>query len=222
MDLRNRPVNEARVAAFMKQFQEGHFYMKEFPGVVDSNFCILDGQHRFEACKRMGLPFYFHFSDTLTIENVTNVQLNAGWKLKDYLHSFVQQKNMNYIILHRFVERYKFGVSVACMLLAQNAQGLTRNGYYAGNFKVKFEEKAHNQSAMIAELAELTGTKGEAFVRTLVNMMINEQYDHKRMVKQLKKYAFMFKRMYKQEDQARNLEEIYNYRIHSENKVRFL
>src|ERR1035437_11165787 len=58
-DDKNRPIHEEKVHFFMKQFKLGKFFMKEFPIIVDNQFLILDGQHRYEALKRLELPLYF-------------------------------------------------------------------------------------------------------------------------------------------------------------------
>src|SRR4051812_17863079 len=59
LDKKNRPISDEKVLTFMKEFQAGHFFMNEFPVIVDKQNIILDGQHRFEACKRLGYAIYF-------------------------------------------------------------------------------------------------------------------------------------------------------------------
>lgn len=135
LDKLNRPISDDKVNFFVRQFKADHFFMKEFPAIVDNNFVILDGQHRFEAVKRLSLPFYFRVSDTLTIDDVTNIQVNAGWSPADYLHSYVQQGKMPYIITHRFVERYEIPVSTAVRILSPQNEDFMIQGSIAAHLK---------------------------------------------------------------------------------------
>ena len=174
IQLKNRPIDEDKVKEFMKKFSAGENFMKEFPGLVDEDtWVIFDGQHRYEACRRLNIPFVYRWrtglvdEDTwvifdgqhryeacrrlnipfvyrwrtknseLTIDNISKVQSNARWTAEDFMHSFVQQKNQEYIDVQRFVNRYHFSVSTACMLLSINPNnptgthlGLKKNGFY--------------------------------------------------------------------------------------------
>ena len=223
-DAKNRPVSEEKIHFFMKQFKQGKFFMKEFPVIVDANMIILDGQHRFEAVKRLGIPLYFRFTDTLSIDNVVDVQINAGWKSGDYLHAFIKQGNQNYIILHRFVERYKINTSVAIALLTGNKTGLKMSGFYEGTFRVKDETSAHEQAKEINKVGEMANGlhKDVKFCMALITMMAHPEYEEKRLVDQIEKYASLMKRQMTHDAYMRNLEEVYNYRLYNKNKVRFI
>ncbi len=86
-NIKNRPLVEDKVNHFMKKFREGQNYLREQPGLVDEEtWDIFDGQHRYEACKRLTLlgestPFVFRWKprdSELTVDRVTEIQTNAG------------------------------------------------------------------------------------------------------------------------------------------------
>jgi len=58
----NRPVNEKRVEK-LKEAMEVEDLGHLFPIVVDDENIIRDGQHRFTARKKLGLPIYYIVSD---------------------------------------------------------------------------------------------------------------------------------------------------------------
>lgn len=224
-DKKNRPVSEEKIHFFMKQFKQGKFFMKEFPVIADKQFVILDGQHRYEAVKRMELPLYFRFADTLSLESVIDVQINAGWTTKDYLHAFIQQNNMNYIILNRFISRYKLSMSVAVMLLSgDNSGGLKRTGFYEGTFKVKNEERAHEQAKAINEIGEMALNlhRDRCFCIAMIKVMEHPEFEEKRLTEQITKYRSLVLRQVSVEGYIRNMEEVYNYHLYTKNKVRFI
>lgn len=222
-DIKNRPIDEEKVYFFMKQFKAGKFFMKEFPIIIDHDLVILDGQHRFEAVKRLELPLYFRYAHSLTIHNVVDVQLNAGWKTPDYLHTFIQQKNMNYIILNRFIKKYQISTTVAVLLLSGES-GLKKSGYYDGTFIIKDETKAHEQANAINTLGSLALglNRDRTFCLAVAKIISHPDYEEKRMTEQLTKYTSLMIRQVTVNGYIKNLEEIYNYKLYSKNRVRFI
>ena len=57
----NREIMENNVKDIIKKIEKNE-YDTAFPIVVNKNMEIIDGQHRFEALKRLGLPIIFCFS----------------------------------------------------------------------------------------------------------------------------------------------------------------
>lgn len=225
MDEKNRPINEEKVTVFMRQFKKGKNFMREFPAIVDHNHLILDGQHRYVALKRLELAFYYRYASSLTIDNVVDVQSNAGWHTSDFLHAFIKQKKQDYIVLNRFIQRYDISISIAVALLTQSMKSsLKKRGFYQGLFKIVDETWAHDKAKMIFELGELAWNlhKDAKFCGALVKVFQTEDYDHKRMVTQMKKYNSLLRRQVTTDAYIENFEEVYNYKLYTKNKVRFI
>ncbi len=229
LDVRNRPISGDKVNQFVKDFKGGKNFMKEFPGIVDDNFIILDGQHRFMACRNLGLPFYFRVADKLTIDNVADVQLNAGWSTMDYIHAFVNQKNPDYIIVHRFIKKYKMPPTTTVMLLSgkyeDSGSGLRKTGFYEGLFKVRSEDWAHKVAEAAGEFGRLgfRTPYNRGFISALSKVMKTEGYSEVQMYEQMKSYgANLLRPQINTELYIRNLEELYNYKRSEKNRLRFL
>lgn len=225
LDKKNRPINEEKVKSFMREFKKGRFYMKEFPAIVNENFVILDGQHRFDACRQMQLPFLFRLTDKLTIDNVIDIQSNAGWSTMDYVHAYIKQEKQDYIVLYRFMNRYKLTATSAVYLLRNNfAVGLLKCGFYEGNFVVVNETKAHKFAKMINEIQDLISIRAtqKNFVIAVAKSMSTPDFNDKRMIEQMTKYGSLMKQQVTTDDFIRNLELVYNYHLAQINKARFL
>ena len=234
--IKNRPIDDKKVLDFMDKFKTGQNYMKEFPALICSDtWVILDGQHRIEACRRLGIPFFYRWTmqgSNLTIDNVSSVQVNAGWKTIDYVHSFVKQEKQPYIILKRFIGRYNLPVSTAVMLLTgyindSKKGGLHASGFYNGTLKVipENEIKAHKIAKRAQEFGKL-GFKvhnNRNFVAALVAVTKHPEYDHKQMMDRFEKYGpSMFYQQINTELYIRNLEKLYNYKSLESNRLRFI
>lgn len=53
----NRAVNQNQVKKIVKSIQEKGYY--PVPILVDDNYSIIDGQHRFTAVEQLNLPVYY-------------------------------------------------------------------------------------------------------------------------------------------------------------------
>jgi len=238
-DKRNRPVDQKKVNAFINKFKNGEFFMKEFPGIVQitkDEFVIFDGQHRFEAAKALGLPFYFRYMSAeseLTMDKVSHVQSNARWSTLDFLHSNLNVGRPNrdsYVILQRFINRYHLPASTCVNLLTMKKNGegtgqtLESSGFYDGSFKVTNEDGAHEVLTHAEQFGnlEFKAWTNRSFIIALSIAMRHPEYSKKQMLDRMEKYgASILRRQINVEHFLRNLEELYNYRSNGENKIRF-
>lgn len=237
LDVRNRPIDDDKVRRFMKAFNDGQYFMKDFPAIIDPNsWVVLDGQHRYEACKRLGIPFHYKWADEkFTIDNVVDVQHNSGWKSADYMHSYIKQGNQNYVEVARFAKRYNVSISIAVLLLTSvnskgeliNSRGvsLKRAGFYDGNLVVK----NINAACRIADRLEDIGKSGTApfyrsdrFISAFISVLNHPHYDHDTMMHKVNQFgASLMKPQTDTENYLRMLETLYNYKAREENKLRF-
>ena len=92
----NRDVLASRVNKIRKSIQKyGYIYN---PIVVNEKYEIVDGQGRFEALRTEGLPIDFVIAHGAGLNEC--VALNASgtiWTMKDYIASYCEQGNENYI-----------------------------------------------------------------------------------------------------------------------------
>jgi len=110
----NREINESHVLELVKKITEND-YLRFVPIIVNSEFQVIDGQHRLEAAKRLKKDIYYIVDDDFKPENMimlNSTQLN--WRNKDYLDFWIKQGKTDYLILKEFVE--KEGLSVSALM----------------------------------------------------------------------------------------------------------
>ena len=58
-----------------------------YPIMVDADMRIIDGQHRFYACKELGLPIYYVVKNDVDPEQamITLNQTSKKWEMMDWL-----------------------------------------------------------------------------------------------------------------------------------------
>ena len=77
------------------------------PIIVSSNYLVIDGQHRLEACKKLNLPVAYRMVDGDTDQlMVTLNRTQRPWSTDDFINKYVKQGNENYIALEHELGRY--------------------------------------------------------------------------------------------------------------------
>ena len=76
----NREINSTNLNQIILSMKEKQLVI---PIIVNEKFEIIDGQHRFSACKYLNLPVYFLISNGYDIEDVIRANVNGGRKWFD-------------------------------------------------------------------------------------------------------------------------------------------
>lgn len=120
----NRPVDYNHVNKIKKSLQE-YGFLDSQPITVNNEMQIIDGQHRFVACKEMGLPIKFVQVQPKRIDNIL-VSLNTTqkkWNVMDYVAYYAQQGNSHYIRLLQLSKKYNISITCVCSIAGDSVQG---------------------------------------------------------------------------------------------------
>ena len=101
----NRPVLNARINKIKVSVRKNGYIFN--PIVVNEKYQIIDGQGRFEALKDLGVPIDFVVANGAGLEQC--VALNASgsiWTMQDYIDSYCELGNENYIRLRELMEAF--------------------------------------------------------------------------------------------------------------------
>ncbi len=102
----NRPVKEGHVRRLMDSMKKVGLIPE--PIIINEKFEVINGQHRLEACKRLGLPVYYAIipgiGEKECIEMNTSIE---GWKTFDYILYYDEKGIEPYVILKRLIDEHK-------------------------------------------------------------------------------------------------------------------
>lgn len=133
--LGNREVKSARVNKIKTSIEKyGYIYN---PIVINEKYEVIDGQGRLEALELLGLPVDFVVSEGTGLEEC--IALNASftnWNMNDYIDSYCEMGNSNYILLDSLCKKYP---SLKLNIITQIATGKvanSNNAIKAGTFKI--------------------------------------------------------------------------------------
>jgi len=141
---------------------------------------ILDGQHRFEACKLLGIEFKFEIVDIKTelelaqyIADVNNS--SKAWGTNQFLDVWSKMKIREYIKLQEVFKNTKIQITPLVMIY-NGASDM--KAFRSGSMSFPNENESDTIVEQIMDLKGLLPTK--AFCRrAIVRVMRNEKYNHK-------------------------------------------
>lgn len=135
----NRNLNRNHINELKEKFATIG-YKDYLPILVNEDFEIIDGQHRFVACKESGLPIVYqviHENDGLLIDLNTT---QKNWVLEDYVNYFAKKENnQNYIRLQNLCKELGISPRAAFSCLGSTG-GPTSTAVKSGSLKFSLED----------------------------------------------------------------------------------
>lgn len=215
----NRNLNESLVCKLMDSIKQIGFITGR-PVLVDNHFNIIDGQHRFEACKRLGLPIYYEITKGDTHEIM--IQLNAkqvSWKIQDYIHSWANQGVKCYQKLVKFEDTHKLGISNAILAFFDGDDSSKVLQSIKEGKTLKINPNAEDIALFINSCELVPYAKTSYFVKALTKVF--RKADNKQLEK-IKKYLISLPQQASVSAYVVAFENLVNKGVMSKNKISFV
>lgn len=101
----NRDVNRQHVERLKKSFERDYLLA---PILVNENFEIVDGQHRFTAAKELGLPVRYVVANGYTIDHVKMLNHEGkNWNVMDHFMSYAKAGLPAYVNTAKLFGKYE-------------------------------------------------------------------------------------------------------------------
>lgn len=218
----NRDQNRGHIEAIKRAFEEvGNLTMVQ-PILVNERYQIIDGQHRFIACKELGVPIYFTMQPGLTVKDARSMNiLHRAWRLDDFARSYAEGGDPNYRKFLELAEDYDFSYSV---IMAYALGGETKGAFVAfrrGDFVLSDVPATRAKLDKLAEAVEILDNKDKNFAYAYLKAMQVGGFDQERMLRKLAQVGEQIVRRFgSMNEYLRALEEVYNYQISDRNRLR--
>lgn len=137
----NRSIEPARVKKIKASIKD--VGMIDAPIVCNENMEVIDGQGRLQACKDLGKPIPYIIIEGLKIEHCRAMNLNqTNWKLPDYIRSYADEGNVNYVRLQDFIKGANLKLGIALDVVYKADAGNHDKELKAGDFTFSEVDKA--------------------------------------------------------------------------------
>lgn len=178
----NRKINKANYAKIVKSMKEEQLII---PIVVNERYEIIDGQHRYTACKDLGKPIYFYMVRGYGLEQVKRANIaSSNWKKENYLDMFVAEGNEVYKEFEEIKERYDLNISNLLKIFAivQEKQS-ARVGYEFenGNFTLDGKMEVLRFLTALEDFNFFKFYKSNNFLIAFTRLYFKSEYEHDKM-----------------------------------------
>lgn len=221
--LGNRPLDLLHVKRLKESIADEDLMI---PIIVNEKREVIDGQHRLKAREELGKPVYYIVIDGLGIHQTQRAnQTNKTWTLDDYLNTYVELNFHHYKIYKQFKARWKFSNSECIALLSGKVYGGNGEGhkdFQTGQFGVKNLDWANDVAQKIYQIEPYyAGFKRRSFIFALIAAISNSDFDFDEFIQKLSYQSSKMVHCTSKAQYLRLVEEIYNYKRKTEEKIRF-
>tara|TARA_R110000803_G_scaffold183831_1_gene246163 strand:+ start:504 stop:1118 length:615 start_codon:yes stop_codon:yes gene_type:complete len=185
--------------------------------IVNENYEIIDGQHRFEVIRELNFPMHYIICDGYGLNEVHLLNQNSkNWNSDDYLEAYCNLNYPHYLNYAIFKDRYKFGHSV-CMAIASNIASGANTAHVKDFYKGEFLFKDFKKACSLAEKIEILGqyydgNKRRSFVLAMLQLFKNDNFEFTELLQKLKTQPTALVDCSNTTQYISLIEEIYNYR----------
>lgn len=219
----NRDQNRGHIEAIKRAFEEIGNLTAVQPILVNEHYQIIDGQHRFFACKELGLPIYFTMQPGLGIRDARNMNiLHRAWRLVDYAHSYAESGDQSYQKFLTLASDYDvFSYSVLMAFSAGEQVKGAFAGFRRGEFVFRDVPAARARLDKLTEAVAVIYVKDQDFCYAYLKVMQVPGFDQRRMVRKLSQVGEqLIRRFGNVNEYQRALEEVYNHQMSEGNRLR--
>tara|TARA_R110000868_G_scaffold14067_1_gene65592 strand:+ start:310 stop:1035 length:726 start_codon:yes stop_codon:yes gene_type:complete len=221
----NREVSEIHIKRLKESMSKNHLTTVI---MVNENFEIIDGQHRFAVSKELDLPINFIVQNGYGLEEVQILNANMkNWSINDYVNGYCDLGHEDYLTYREFVEDYGFTNQVSMLLLSglhTSGTGITcaNTLFKEGLFKVKSLSEAQRMADKIMMIEPYyNGFKRRSFVIAMYFMFKHKNFEFTEFIGKLKQQPTTLQDCTNTSQYKVLIEEIYNYRRREKVNLRF-
>lgn len=221
-----RNIDEKHLLRIMESMREVGF-IPALHITMDKHWNLKVGQHRFEASRRLGIPFYYIIEENLTAERMRRIEsLSKNWSLEDYTESYAASGRESYKRLRDL--KKETGISYAAILdLALSGWSRGRgldSPFFKGDLDFNDNHVAFVRLVLgrVLEMgAYWDAKKDRALLRVMAILTRDNRYNHKRMLAKLEMQRAKFVRAPNAKMYLTMLTDIYNWSSKPQYRVNF-
>ena len=162
------------------------------PIVINSQYEIIDGQHRCLAAKQLNVPIYYTIQKDIKVEDIVLLQMQKQWRMADFVNFYAKNGKPEYIKLAEFCKKHELNVSVGIALVSGNGSHVfekIRQGEFSfidAAYAQELEDAQNIVDIIKNNGGYITYLKSTKFWKALINIVKHPDYNHRKMIDNLR------------------------------------
>jgi hypothetical protein len=191
--------------------------------IVNENYEIIDGQHRFEVIKELNLPLHYVICEGYGLGEVHKLNQNAKkWTSSDYLDAYCNLGYIVYLNFKNFMRKHDISIQIAMFLLSGDDSGSMVKTFNSGEFVIsKISDAEIIMSKLNRCSVYFSNYKTRWFVFAIAKLSKKPQFVFDEFINKLKLQPTSLKKCTDVSGYIDLIEEIYNYRRHEKVNLRY-
>lgn len=192
------------------------------PVLVTNNFEIIDGQHRFYACKAAKKPIYYIFVENGRESDIINLNKDQSkFSPKHFLHHFTVKGNENYVRVTKLINSWpELTLAMVFRVLGMGGNGMKR--FKEGRMILTSQHIIEIKDLMEVYLIILNQIDKRLIGRKMalwdaLRTIYSAGLDIKTLKRQITRFPHVWKAASLHEEFLQQIENIYNY--HKRDKI---
>ena len=228
-DEKNRSIKPSKVVKLCNELERKNL-LHHFPILVIKNnygrYTILDGQHRFMACKKLDIDVVYKICKDMSMIDVSYINSVAtSWGNLDYVNYFSKQGKEDYVFLKHLMDKTGItDIRSLTLICGTDASISTANSKFRlGTWKVKNNSEMidyyTSNILFVKNKLNKSYATSQRFVGAFTNLLNKDFIDNDLLISQLEKYPQKLHKCTNKEEYEIKLLDIYNYNISNSKKI---
>lgn len=196
------------------------------PIIVNKNLEIIDGQHRLQAAKELGIEIYYIQSETVKDEHLIDCNVNQkSWELDNYIDYFSEKEKLSdYISLQNLMKKTGLKPKALLTLIIGNVSTSLLLFMKTGKFKLPINPDFYKNIESYLDFISFVNDKrlspksmftNHYFTGAFRWLILTSGFNFKLFISKLEQRWFDLKPQRGSEDFYKLLISIYNFKNHT-------
>lgn len=188
------------------------------PIIVDSNFNVIDGQHRLKAAENLGLEIFYEVKKDAETLDIILLNISKPWGMGDYFNYYVKHMYPEYLKLQQFMIKNNLILKVA-LNMTRLKQGKEEMLFKEGKYiftPVSAVENINVAWVIIDAIKKFNGhapyTHSTKFWRALSRLINAPEFELTKWLSNFEKFCHKMVAKSNEKDYLQVMEEIYNWK----------
>jgi hypothetical protein len=112
-------------------------YLRLFPIIINEKWEVVDGQHRLEAAKSLGLRIYYFMEQGLSYVDAGKLNsVRDDWDFRNHLNNYVKNNHFDYVVVDGFITNHNLTLKRFQYLMSKEQKKIFDEKFKIGEFKI--------------------------------------------------------------------------------------